>query len=209
MGGPTAHQACVFEPLRVLRITASSAQIFYPRVMPWGLERYQDTGDLHFVTFSCYRRRPLLRTRGAPQLFEWALEQARINYGFFVSGYVIMPEHVHLLLSEPDRATLATALKAIKQSVARRLVVRGEHFWQARYYDFNVRTEKKRTEKLRYMHRNPVKRGLVDKPEDWRWSSFRNYATGEAGIVEIESPWTARKRERMGITLKDLVGKVT
>jgi hypothetical protein len=53
----------------------------------------------------------------------------------------------------------------------------------------------------------PVKRGLVERPEDWRWSSFRHYATGEEGIVEIESPWTAQKRERMGITLKDLVKK--
>jgi len=118
-----------------------------------------------------------------------------------------MPEHVHLLMSETDRGSVATALKAMKQSVARRLVGRGEHFWQARYYDFNVRTEKKRVEKLRYMHRNPVKRGLVDKPEDCKWSSFRNYATGEEGVVEIESPCTVRKRERMGITLKDLTSR--
>ena len=173
--------------------------------MPWGLKRYQDTGDLHFVTFSCYQRRPLFESLRARALFESALEQARINYGCGVLGYVIMPEHIHLLLSEPNRATVATVLKAIKQSVARRLVAKGEHFWQERYYDFNVRTKKKRIEKLRYIHRNPVKRGLVEKPEDWRWSSFRHYATGEVGIVEIESPWTARKRERLGITLQDLV----
>ncbi len=167
--------------------------------MPWRLERRQDSGDLHFVTFSCYQRRPLLETSGAFQLFERALEQARLDYGFYVCGYVLMPEHVHLLVSEPERSTLAQALKAIKQSVARRMVGSGAHFWQARYYDFNVRTAKKQVEKLRYMHRNPVKRGLVEKPEDWQWSSFRNYATGEEGTVEIESPWTARKRERMGI----------
>jgi putative transposase len=173
--------------------------------MPWGLKRYQHTGDLHFITFSCYRRLPLLETHRAYDRFEWALEQARVNYGFEVIGYVLMPEHVHLLMSETDRGTLATALKAMKQSVARRLAAHGEHFWQQRYYDFNVRTEKKRIEKLRYMHRNPVKRGLVEKPEDWKWSSFRHYATGEEGVVEIESLWTARKRERMGITLKALV----
>jgi putative transposase len=68
-------------------------------------------------------------------------------------------------------------------------------FWQIRYYDFNVFTDKKRIEKLRYMHRNPVVRGLVAKPEDWRWSSFRHYATGIEGDVEIESFWTAWKRE--------------
>jgi putative transposase len=69
-------------------------------------------------------------------------------------------------------------------------------FWQARYYDFNVYSARKHIEKLRYMHRNPVKRGLVENPEDWPWSSFRHYTTGHEGIVEIESNWTANKRER-------------
>ena len=57
-------------------------------------------------------------------------------------------------------------------------------------------------EKLGYMHRNPVTRGLVEKPEDWKWSSCRHYLTGVEEVVEIESPWTARKRERMGIVPK-------
>jgi hypothetical protein len=70
-------------------------------------------------------------------------------------------------------------------------------FWQVRYYDFPVWSEAKRIEKLRYMHRNSVKRGLVARPEDWKWSSFVHYATGTEGIVEIESQWTARRRERM------------
>jgi hypothetical protein len=73
--------------------------------------------------------------------------------------------------------------------------------WQARYYDFNVRSEAKRVEKLRYIHRNPVKRGLVGSPEDWAWSSFRHYLSGVEGVVEIESQWTARKREEMGVAL--------
>ena len=59
------------------------------------------------------------------------------------------------------------------------------HVWQRRFYDFNVWTERKRIEKLRYMHRNPVKRGLVLEPEQWRWSSFRSYAYGEAGTVKV------------------------
>ncbi len=69
-------------------------------------------------------------------------------------------------------------------------------FWQARYHDFNVFTERKFVEKLRYLHRNPVKRGQVAKAEDWPWSSFRNYAFGELGTVEIESAWTVQRRER-------------
>ncbi|MCU1307806.1 MAG: hypothetical protein JWN45_2501 [Acidobacteriaceae bacterium] len=72
-------------------------------------------------------------------------------------------------------------------------------FWQVRYYDFLVYNPKKRIEKLKYMHRNPVKRGLVKNPEDWRWSSFNHYATGSEGVVEIESQWTAKKREQLGV----------
>jgi putative transposase len=110
-----------------------------------------------------------------------------------------MPEHVHLLLSEPERGTLASALQAMKQSVSRGLGSGdGGPFWTERYYDFNVFSTSKRIEKFRYMHRNPVKRGLVLHPEEWQWSSFRHYLSGEEGNVEIESMWTARKRERAG-----------
>jgi len=171
--------------------------------MPWGLKRFQQSNQLHFVTFSCYRRRPLLNSPARRELFERALEDTRRRYRFFVTGYVVMPEHVHLLVSEPERGVLATSIQAMKQSVARRLALRAaEPFWQARYYDFNVWSEHKRIEKLNYIHLNPVKRGLVSRPEDWAWSSFRHYASGYEGIVEIESEWTARRRERLGITLK-------
>jgi putative transposase len=155
--------------------------------MPWSLERRHRTRDLRFVTFSCWRRQPLLAANAAKEMFEAALEETRRSYRWCVFGYVIMPEHVHLLVSEPDRATLATALQALKQSVARRLTGEHPHFWETRYYDFNVFTAKKRVERLRYMHRNPVKRGLVERPEDWPWGSFRHYATGLEGVVEIES----------------------
>jgi putative transposase len=163
--------------------------------MTKNLNRYQHTGDLHFVTFSCYHRQPFLMTERLRFLFEDALERERRKYDFFVSGYVVMPEHVHLLISEPPAKPLAAVLKAIKLSVTLRQNRRP--FWQARYYDFNVFTEKKRIEKLRYIHRNPVTRGLVKQPEDWPWSSYLHYATGIAGRVEIESPWTAARRNRI------------
>ena len=67
-----------------------------------------------------------------------------------------------------------------------------QHVWQKRFYDFNVWTEKKRVEKLRYMHRNPVKRGLVASPELWRWSSFRAYLLGETGSVSVND-WEVLK----------------
>jgi REP element-mobilizing transposase RayT len=135
-----------------------------------------------------------------------------------------MPEHIHLLVSEPERnaplkptpglngppfplplkptsglngaPTLADAIKSLKQGVGRRLIGDAEHFWQKRYYDFNVRDHAQFVEKLHYIHGNPVKRGLCLRPEDWAWSSFLHHATGGEGRVEIESEWTARERER-------------
>ena len=107
-----------------------------------------------------------------------------------------MPEHVHLLISEPQHDTVADAIKSLKQGVARRLIGDAEHFWQKRYYDFNIRDERQFVEKLRYIHCNPIKRGLCEGPEDWEWSSFLQYATGCEGCVEIECEWTARMRER-------------
>ena len=168
--------------------------------MPWGLKRFQEARCLHFLTFSCCGRAPFLGTSHARDIFEQTLEQTRHWYGFYVAGYVVMPEHVHLLVSEPERAKLSVALQMLKQNVARRLrEPEGGPFWQPRYYDFNVWSKAKRIEKLRYIHRNPVKRGLVANPEDWAWSSFRHYVSGVDGVVEIESQWTARKREQMGI----------
>jgi len=159
-----------------------------------GLKRYQFAGDLHFITFSCYRLQPYLRSAAARSLFEQSLERMRQRYGFYVIGYVVMPEHVHLLLSEPVNAPLSKAIHALKLSVSK--LSRQRPFWQARYYDFNVFSSRKHVEKLRYIHRNPVRRGLVSEPLDWRWSSFRHYATGEPGTVEIESFWTAERRKR-------------
>ena len=133
--------------------------------MTQGLKRYQFSGDLHFVTFSCYQRRQYLGLPQACALFEEALERNRSRYKFCVIGYVMMPEHVHLLLSEPATDPLSSALLALKLSVSK--LSREHPFWQARYYDFNVFSTRKPVEKLRYLHRNPVTRGLVARPEDW------------------------------------------
>jgi putative transposase len=159
-----------------------------------GLVRYQQTGDFHFVTSSCYGRKQYLGSPEARDRFEVALEAVRCRYEFLVLGYVVMPEHVHLLVSEPKKATLATALQALKLSVMKKSKERP--FWQARYYDFNVFTVKKQIEKLNYMHDNPVVRGLVGFSENWPWSSARHHLTGWCGVVEIESSWTIARRER-------------
>ena len=165
--------------------------------MTRGLLRYQRDGHFHFVTFSCRERKPYLATTIARNLFVRALEVMRVRYGFVVSGYVVMPEHVHLLVSEPREAVLATALQALKLSVSVQSSQRP--FWQKRYYDFNVFTAEKWWEKLNYIHENPVRRGLVRSASEWTWSSARHYRTGEVGEVEIESEMTAARRERAGV----------
>jgi putative transposase len=180
--------------------------------MTEGLHRFYGGNDLHFLTFSCYRRQPLFRNDAYCDLFLKILERVRRRYRLVVLGYVVMPEHVHLLVSEPQRETLSTAIQALQLGVVRSLQCSGEsivttprsrksgetwgtpvsgipvhhdRFWQARFYDFNVWTERKRIEKLRYIHRNPVERGLVPSPEQWRWSSFRWYLYGETAPVRI------------------------
>src|SRR5579863_1538957 len=174
--------------------------------MPIGLHRSYGAHHLHFITCSCYRRLPLLGTARSRDRFLAILEQARQRYRFVVVGYVVMPEHIHLLLTEPKIGTPSTVMQVLKQRTARALLPKKKRagslqrhlfedgssrrtFWQVRFYDFNVWTTKKRVEKLRYLHRNPVKRGLVEAPEQWRWSSCRFYLLHEVGPVRVNVGW--------------------
>ncbi|HEX6501909.1 MAG TPA: transposase [Terriglobales bacterium] len=188
--------------------------------MPHGLKRFQQSAQSHFVTFTCYHRRRGFDSPAVYDLFVQVLEEMRRRFALCVYGYVVMPEHVHLLVSEPTiprvapkseartlrlrsgqslatQPLLADAMHYLKLSFAKRLG--SGVFWQKRYYDRNVRDEREFVEKLRYIHRNPVKRGLVMNAEDWKWSSFRHYALREKGVVEIESEWTARDREKQAM----------
>jgi putative transposase len=98
-----------------------------------------------------------------------------------------MPTHVHLLVTEPPDFPLFIAIASIKREVSRQS--EESPFWFPRYYDFNVYTNEKRIEKLRYIHRNPVDWGLVKKPEDYLWSRFRSYALLEDGPVKVAREW--------------------
>jgi putative transposase len=164
--------------------------------MPTGLRRFHQTNQLHFITFSCYKRQPFLHSEEAKDTVQQILEQTRKQQGLRIAAYVVMPEHVHLLTNEPATGTLATFIQILKQLTSRKLKSpEQKQIWQRRYYDFNVSSPEKLIEKRQYIHRNPVTRGLVTKPEDYRWTSFNHYATGEPHPVEIESQWTARARE--------------
>ncbi|NYF90681.1 transposase [Tunturiibacter empetritectus] len=151
--------------------------------MSLGLNRYHQTGDLHFITFSCFRKRNILGTSEARDRFVEIFEQTRQKYLFHINGYVIMPNHVHILVSEPKSAPLSLTIQILKQRFSRTRTE--DYVWETRYYDFNVRTEPKRIEKLRYIHRNPVTRGLVTEPGHWQWSSFNAHATNDAHPILI------------------------
>src|SRR5579862_6564879 len=175
-------------------------------VMPSGLHRTYGTDHLHFITNSCYQRRPFLASPQARDRFLSVLEQTRKRYHFVVVGYVVMPEHIHLLITEPEVGTPSTVMQVLKQRTAHALLPKRKRkdprqkqlfaeeprraFWQARFYDFNVWSTKKRVEKLRYMHRNPVKRRLVESPEQSRWSSYRFHLLDEVGLVQVNVDWT-------------------
>jgi putative transposase len=172
--------------------------------MPRKLKRRHGRGDFHFITFSCYERRPLLATVRARNLFVKTLGEVLNRSGSLLVGYVVMPEHVHLLLSEPTRDNLAQLVQVLKQRVSRAMRARKRRlpgqlslkfpnrtgdmrrFWQRRYYDFNVYTTRKMREKLEYIHANPVQRKLVSHPRDWLWSSWSFYALNEQGLLKID-----------------------
>jgi putative transposase len=117
------------------------------------LHRYYGTHDLHFITSSCYRRRPELGSPWRRDLFVKVLEEARRKYRFVVHGYVVMPEHFHVLISEPEVGDPSVVMKVIKERFSRRVNRRRkqpaaeqgvlwervrEPVWQRRFYDFNV-----------------------------------------------------------------------
>jgi putative transposase len=133
------------------------------------------------------------------------LGDVRKKYEFALVGFVVMPEHVHLLIGEPKKGNPSKVIQALKQSVSRRLrnksrrkispnqlqlgfaeVETNPRRWQRRYYDFNVWSYKKKLEKLKYMHFNPLKRGLVKDPMDWPWSSYGFYEGRKDGLLKMD-----------------------
>jgi putative transposase len=172
--------------------------------MAYKLIRHYGRGHLHFITFTCYRRPPLLRSIRARNAFVQILGETRDRFGFSLVGYVVMPEHIHLLIGEPAKGTPSTVIQVLKQHVSRRLRRKKRkpaaqlslafedaaeslpRFWQRRFYDFNAWSLKKRVEKLHYMHMNPLKGKLVDHPRDWPWSSFSFYSNLKQGLIRVD-----------------------
>src|SRR5262249_45847996 len=157
-----------------------------------------EPGHAHELTFSCFRRLPLLSRDRTRRWFIEALEKARKKLRLSLWAYVIMPEHVHILLcpreADYEVRRIRTALKVPVQLKALAYVrakapsflaqLRDEQpngevhyrFWQrGGGYDRNVTEGETVRQMIEYIHQNPVRRGLVERAADWEWSSARYY----------------------------------
>ncbi|MBN2584233.1 MAG: transposase [Planctomycetes bacterium] len=163
--------------------------------------RYDIDGHAHYLTFSCYQRQPFFRGRRSPRWFLESLSQARQECRFNLWAYVVMPDHVHLLIQPAPGAGISDILWRIKRRVtfealshltqkspkfiAEKMTEHGasgkitRRFWQrGGGYDRNIWTVTEAKEKMGYIHANPVRRGLVEHPSQWPWSSWRAWIEG-------------------------------
>ena len=172
------------------------------------VRHFNEAGHAHFLTFSCYRRMPLLskdRTRG--WLIE-AVQAARQKHQFDLWGWVIMPEHVHLLiLPKQPNARVQTILADIKRPVGQKAIAWLEEncpefltrltvynrnrtyrrFWQAGPgQDRNIFEPNAAHQILEYIHNNPVRRGMAEGPEQWHWSSAADWAGKENVPLKVD-----------------------
>lgn len=200
-GGPLFARA-TFARLFPVFLSISSGHNAATR--PKRLPRVVGHGDVHFVTFCCCHRRALLGTIRARNFAVAVLREIRQRYRFALIGYVLMPEHVHLIIGEDGEAPPSRIVQSFTQRVSRRwrgkkrglqaqlplpfpeAASRLRRFWQRRDYDFNIYTAAKLPEKIHNMHSNPVRAKLVSHPGDWPWSSWCDYYRGE-GLLQMDA----------------------
>jgi putative transposase len=180
--------------------------------------RFNDAGHAHALTFSCFRRQPFLLKDRTCQWFVDAIAACRHAHGFHVWAYVIMPEHAHLLIwpTTPEYS-ISRILSAIKLPVTRRALAfvrkaapeflprmldrqpngtQSYRFWQrGGGYDRNLTEPATIWAEINYVHANPIRRMLCERPEDWKWSSAGAYA-GLPGPLTIDFESLPRTNER-------------
>jgi putative transposase len=169
------------------------------------MRRRESAGNSRFITFSCQRRLPLFKNPAIAQVFQDSLARAHQRLGFRLCAWVIMPEHIHLLVLPPDDMPLDRVLLWIKLSTAQRVIKRWREldapilaritrddgrprFWQkGGGFDRNVRDLAEFQRHVKYIHQNPVERGLVERPEAWRFSSVRWWMGTARGRTSLRS----------------------
>ncbi len=171
-------------------------------------KRYDIPGQAHCLTFSCFARQPFFtRERTCTWMLE-AMDRGRQRGLFHLWAYVIMPEHVHVVLLPGGQIRISQILSTIKQSLSKRALLwvrknapeflprmedrqpNGDvsyRFWQrGGGYDRNLRSARDVHEKIAYIHANPVRRGLVEHPGDWAWSSYRSWMSETDEPIPID-----------------------
>jgi len=175
--------------------------------------RHFEPGQLQFITTSTYRRSRVFTCQRFCWTFFETLRQLRQETGFLLIGWVLMPEHFHLLIRPQPAEATVRFMQELKKRSAQEIIAalaRNQHHprcrtllarlrlpptvhsdayhrvWQRLYIPFTASTEKKHMEKLDYMHNNPVKRRLVNSPDQWPWSSFRFYDRNDASVLTMD-----------------------
>jgi putative transposase len=161
------------------------------------VRHFDEPGQAHELTFSCYRRLPLLDTDERRALLSRCIDSALSGHGFELIAFVFMPEHVHLIVWPVGDSTISKLLFALKRPFSYRVKMRLEarqdpllegltirerpgktsfRFWQeGGGYDRNIHNGKTLRQAIEYVHNNPVRRGLCPSPGDYRWSSWKYY----------------------------------
>jgi putative transposase len=189
--------------------------------MPSRLWRHDELGHIHFLTISCYQRLPFFDRPEIRTLVVESMADARCRLGFRWIGYVVMPEHVHWLCypqvpGGQEVIPISAILQSLKTSIGMRVkqalrkvwathrtlghadldrwataTTNAKPIWMTRGVDFNITTYDRLIQKLDYCHNNPVKRGLVGRPEAWLWCSINHYEKrGEAMLaMDWDGTW--------------------
>jgi len=171
-------------------------------------KRFNDPGHAHFLTFSCFRRQPFFSGDVAPKWFLEGVDHARKKVGFHLWAYVIMPDHAHLVIWPGETYSISRILWWLKTPFSHRILTHvrenhpkflprmtcdatdgrsTHHFWlPGGGYDRNLWAAERIHEKIRYLHENPIRRGLVRKPEDWIWSSYGAWTNGTESPIRLD-----------------------
>ena len=177
-----------------------------------GLPRFHIEGHVYYITTVVYDCLPIFtRPSFIIPLYD-SLNFYRYQREFKLLGYVIMPDYLHLILWPFGAATIPDIMRDYKKFTSKRIIRQAEvegieewsaafrragqetdrsthKVWQDSYWDVNIYSERFLREKLNYIHRNPVRAGLVENPEEYPYSSYRNYVYGESWLIEIDQEW--------------------
>lgn len=156
------------------------------------LKRFIEPHGLYFITTTTHRRRPFFAKDKPKETALNYLSAIRVKLGFKLYGYVLLPDHLHLLLSPTDKNDVSYIMRQFKLGVSKKIKQKEKimcPFWQHRFYDHILRTEKEILPTLEYIHENPVKHGLSREADEYPWSSWRNYHRDDHSLIEMDTKW--------------------